>query len=454
MQNNNMNTQYKILFDAIEESKDKILAAERYIWANPELGFREWKTHAYLKEAFSRLGYTVTEAGDIPGFYTDIDTGRQGPKVAVFAEMDALFVPDHPECDKETGVVHACGHHFQCAALLGIAIALKKDGALDGLSGSIRLIAVPCEEMSDMAYIKSLIEKGTLHFYGGKQEFLHRGYLDGVDMAIMVHGRSKGFAINQGCNGSISKHFTFIGKSAHAAGAVGSSNALYAANAAMSAANALRESMSERNLERYSAIITNGGEAVNVIPSVIKVAAQVRGLTMDSIKALNEKINRAYAAGALSQGCRLIIDDSLGYSPRKEDKNMQNAFLDVAKLLFSEDEISVTNDYAAGCTDMGDISMVMPICHAFVGGGEGNGHTKDYRPRDPYEGCVSNAKLQSGVLLHLLEQDAKLARKVIAEKEVEYPSIDAYLAAAKDISFKGEAITYHTDGTIEIKIKN
>lgn len=449
-----MDKRYSIIFDAIEKNKDTVLAAERYIWKNPELGFREWKTHAFLKKEFERLGYTLTEAGDIPGFYTDIDTGREGPKVAVFAEMDGLYIPDHPESDKETGVVHACGHHFQCAALLGIAIALKADGALDGLAGSIRLIAVPCEEMSDMAYIKSLIESGTLHFYGGKQEFLYRGYLDGVDMAIMVHGRGRGFALNQGCNGSIGKHFTFIGKSAHAAGAVGSNNALYAANAAMAAANALRESMSQARLERYFAIITSGGEAVNVIPSEVKVAAQVRGLTMESIKALNEKINRAYAAGALSQGCRLIIEDTLGYSPRKEDKNLRNAFLDVAKLLFNEDEIFISNGYAAGCTDMGDVSMVMPVCHAFVGGGEGAGHTVDYRVRDPYQGCVTNAKLQAGVVFHLLSENAELAKKVIAEKEVEYPSTQAYLNAARDISFKSEAITYHEDGRIEIKVKN
>lgn len=449
-----MSETYKIIFDAIEKNKDSVLAAERYIWQNPELGFCEWKTHAYLKAEFERLGYSVTEAGDIPGFYTDIDTGRPGPKIAVFGEMDALYVPDHPECDPKTGVVHACGHHFQCAALLGIAIALKAEAALDALCGSIRLIAVPCEEMSDMAYIKSLIDKGTLHFYGGKQEFLYRGYLDSVDMAIMVHGRSEGFALNQGCNGSISKHFTFIGKSAHAAGATGSKNALYAANTAMAAANALRESMNGSNLERYSAIITGGGEAVNVIPAEVKVAAQVRGLTMDSIKALNEKINRAYAAGALSQGCRLIIDDALGYSPRKEDKNLQDAFLDIAKLLFKEEEISVSQGHAAGCTDMGDISMLMPTCHAFVGGGEGAGHTADYRVRDAYQGCVTNAKLQAGVLAHVLSENAKLGKKVIAEKKVEYPSLEAYLAAAKNIAFNGDAITYHDDGRIEIRVKN
>jgi len=449
-----MNNTYSIFFDQIENQKEIILAAERYIWKNPEIGFREWKTHEYLKAHFVRLGYTVQEAGDIPGFYADIDTGKPGPKIAVFGEMDGLYVPDHPECDPETGVVHACGHHFQCAALLGIAIALKAKGALDGLSGSIRLIAVPCEEMADMVYIKEQIEKGVLHFFGGKQEFLYRGYLDGCDMAIMVHGRGKGFAMNRGCNGSIAKKFTFIGKAAHAAGAAGSKNALYAANTAMAAANALRESMNGAKLERYSAIITSGGEAVNVIPAEVKVTAQVRGLTMESILALNEKINRAYAAGALSQGCRLIIDDMLGYSPRKEDKNLQSAFLDVAKLLFTEEDIHTDLPPAPGCTDMGDISMVMPVCHAFVGGGEGAGHSKEYRPRDPYEGCVINAKLQAGVLAHLLENDAALAKKVIAEGEVQYPSVAAYLEAAEKLAFEHEAIDYGEDGTIHIKIKN
>ena len=449
-----MNVMYNTLFNAIENEKDTILSAERYIWTHPEVGFREWKTHEYLKAHFVRLGYEVHEAGDIPGFYADIDTGRPGPKIAVFGEMDGLYVPEHPECDPETGVVHACGHHYQCAALLGIAIALKAKGALDGLTGSIRLIAVPCEEMADMVYIKEQIEKGILHFFGGKQEFLYRGYLDGCDMAIMVHGRGRGFGMNRGCNGSIAKKFTFIGKAAHAAGACGSKNALYAANTAMAAANALRESMNGAKLERYSAIITSGGEAVNVIPAEVKVAAQVRGLTMESILALNEKINRAYASGALSQGCRLIIDDMLGYSPRKEDKNIQSAFLDVAKLLFTEEEIFTGLPPAAGCTDMGDISMVMPVCHAFVGGSEGAGHSKEYRPRDPYEGCVKNAKLQAGVLAHLLENDAALAKKVIAEKEVQYPSVKAYLAAAEKLAFKGDAITYHEDGTITVRVKN
>ena len=449
-----MEKQYQILFDAIEDAKDTVLAAERYIWTHPETGFREWNTHKFLKTHFERLGYTVHEAGDIPGFYADIDTGRPGPKIAVFGEMDGLIVMDHPERDPKTGAVHACGHNAQCAALLGIAIALKADGALDNLCGSIRLIAVPAEEMIELAFRKDLMDKGILHFYGGKQEFLYRGYLEGCDMAIMVHTGTEGFSMNTGCNGCMNKRFTFIGKAAHAAGAAGSKNALYAANNAMAAANALRESFNYAKLERYAAIIVRGGEAVNVIPAEVEVECIIRGRTMESIIALNEKINRAYAAGALSQGCRLIMDDMLGYSPRFEDPNLQSAFLDTAHLLFDDNDIVTGKAPAAGCTDMGDISMVMPVCHAFVGGFAGGGHSASFRIMDPYCACVKSAKLQAGTLAHLLENGGVLAQKVIAEKQVTYPSVKAYLDAADKLAFRGEAITYNEDGSIEIKIKN
>ena len=87
-----MDPRYEKYVNEIENKKEQILAAERHIWANPETGYREWKTHAYLKEAFEALGYEVVEAGNIPGFYTDLDTGRPGPKIAVFGEMDGLLI--------------------------------------------------------------------------------------------------------------------------------------------------------------------------------------------------------------------------------------------------------------------------------------------------------------------------------------------------------------------------
>ena len=47
-----------------------MLDAERFIWKNPETGYKEWKTHEYLETEFAKLGYELTLAGDIPGFTT------------------------------------------------------------------------------------------------------------------------------------------------------------------------------------------------------------------------------------------------------------------------------------------------------------------------------------------------------------------------------------------------
>lgn len=56
-----------------------------------------------MKNAFKELGYAITEAEGITGFYTTVDTDKKGPTVLVLAEMDALYCFDHPDRDKETG---------------------------------------------------------------------------------------------------------------------------------------------------------------------------------------------------------------------------------------------------------------------------------------------------------------------------------------------------------------
>ena len=77
----------KAINRAIEKYEKLILEAERRIWSTPETGFREVKSCAYLAERFRELGYSLTMAGDIPGFYTVVDTGREGPEVLVLGEL-------------------------------------------------------------------------------------------------------------------------------------------------------------------------------------------------------------------------------------------------------------------------------------------------------------------------------------------------------------------------------
>ena len=446
-----MEVKLQALLDAVENSKDRVLAAERHMWNNPESGFKEWKTHAFLKQQFEELGYQVTEAGNIPGFYVDIDSGRPGPKLAIFGEMDALVIPSHPECDKETGAVHACGHHAQCAALLGIAAALKTPGAMDGLSGSVRLIAVPAEEGIELEFRQSLREQGIIQYMDGKVEVMRRGFLDGVDLATMVHtAGGKGVTCKRGSNGCIVKTATFIGKSSHAASASNGINALYAASLAMQAANSLRETFKESETIRFHPIITNGGTAVNAIPDRVSVESYLRGATLEAIERENKKVNRAFAGAAAAMGCKLILQDNHGSAPQYFSPKFKQAAKDVCMSMFPPEEVYFTEDWGVGCTDMGDVSCIMPMIQTTMYGAEGAGHGVTYRIKDPYAACVVSAKYQVKLIVHLLRNDAEVAKEIVNEEPERYMTAQEYLRKVDQINFESETVTYNEDGTVAL----
>ena len=109
--------------NTIENHAAEIIEIGDHVWNNPEPGYREVETSAYLAGKLEKLGLNVKTGLAMTGFRADIDTGRPGPVLAVLGELDSLILPNHPECNKKTGAVHACGHNASCASLYGTALA-------------------------------------------------------------------------------------------------------------------------------------------------------------------------------------------------------------------------------------------------------------------------------------------------------------------------------------------
>ena len=445
---------YQNVFSAVDRAREAILQTQEDLQRMPELGFREWKTHAYLKNRFEELGYTVTELGDIPGFYTDVDTGRPGPKIVVFGELDALPCPAHPFADPETGAAHACGHHCQCAIILGVAAALKEASVLKELCGSVRIFAVPAEEGVDAAYREELRKKGNVKYFAGKAEVLYRGLLDDVDMARMMHSSSvttSKMNIGRGSVGNCRKKATFFGKSAHAGGSPHKGiNALYAATTALTAANALRETFQEKDIIRMHPIITKGGNVVNAIPDEVVIENMIRGVNYDAIARVSHSVNRAFAGCAAAMGCQVKLEDFPGSAPRYNDHNLRKAFYQVAREFFTEEELKFTESISSGCTDMGDISCVMPAVHPMISGASGACHSEHYTVSDPELSCVTAAKIMSGVVQLLLCEKAAFAKKVIAEKIVPYASKEEFFKVKDSLAFAGEGVKLNEDGSVTL----
>ena len=451
----------KKIIQAVDRHRDLILRTLDAVWKTPETGYKEWKTAAFAEKAFESLGYELVKAGDIPGFYADVDTGRPGPAIALMGELDSVICAAHPDADPNTGAVHACGHAAQTAGLVGAAAALKEPGALDGLSGRIRLMAVPAEELLEIGFRDELRKKGTIHYYGGKVEFLYRGFFDGIDMAMLVHsadlkdlGEDCLFAIVKGGNGCLLKNMAYRGKASHAGGAPQHGiNALYAANAGLSAVNALRETFVEKDFIRFHPIVTEGGQMVNAIPDTVRVESYVRGATWEAICRENGKINRALAAGALAMGANLEIGDRPGYSPLVNDPAMSAVGAQALKSAFGDSAAVVTDEWDTGSTDMGDLSCVMPALQVYAAGAAGHGHGADYRIEDPDRCCLGAAKCLLLTAAALLEGGAEKAKEVLRSARPAFKSREEYFAFVDRLFLDRQAVEYGEDGEARVRWK-
>ena len=438
---------------AVEKHIQKILETERFIWEHPETGYKEYETSAYMEEVFKKLGYELVMAEGITGFYTILDTHKSGPEIMILAELDAVICPGHKEANKNTGAVHSCGHNAQCAALVGIAAALKEPEIIDRLCGRIRLCAVPAEELLEIEYRTELKYKGIIKYFGGKSEFLSRGYFDGVDIAFMVHTAER-YSVDNGSVGFLAKVITYKGVASHAGEFPwNGKNALYAANCGINAINAIRETFRESDIIRVHPIITNGGTMVNAIPERSVLESYVRGATFEAICNANQKVNQALCGAALSIGTNIEICDTPGYAPLSNDINMIRLTQEAANLIVPEYKFEKMDFFGSGSTDMGDLSCIIPVVQPYAGGAAGMPHGSDYEIKDPIAACVGSAKLQLAMLHLLLSNGANEAKRIINEFKPVFATKEEYFRFVDALNCSGERIHYSDGNIITVNVQ-
>lgn len=449
----NLNDIKESIIKNTEEVKQLMLTAERWLWSHPQTGYTEWEADSYLSEKFTELGYTLTKAGNIPGFYTEIDTGLPGPTLCIMGELDALDLAGHPEA--VNGMSHACGHNAQGAALLGIAAALKKPGTLEGLCGKIRLMATPAEEMIQLSFREELREKGTISYFGGKIEFMHRGFFDGVDLALMVHADTHPFLdfyCSYGNNGCMAKNITYKGRASHAGGAPQAGiNAQYAAMLGLEACNALRETFIDEEHIRFHPIMKGVSTAVNIIPDEMPIETFIRGRTTSAIKRENKKINRALAGAALAMGAGVEIHDRPGYSPEVHDRKFMKLAEQCCKDLAGDDKVVFNYEgWGTASSDFGDVTQVMPGIQLNVSGASGACHGINYQMKDAERFCLNAARIQLLVAAALLVNNAEAANDIISSYEPTYNSIKEYFDSINEFFADKDAVKYDNNGNATV----
>jgi amidohydrolase len=441
----------KVLLDAVEARADDIIAAGDWIWRNPEAGFKEFKTAEYTAGIFRGLGLDVEENIGLTGVQAKISGREERPNIAVIGELDALLIPEHPESDPDTGAVHSCGHNGQMANMIGVAMALVDSGVMEHLDGSVTCMAVPAEEPIEIEWRRELFGEGKLFFLGGKQEFIKHGYFDDVDITLANHMATNtewkiavrgGEGPQPGGVGFMGKMISFKGAEAHSGAAPWNGvNALNAANIAMSAIDAQRDTFKDTDAVRVHYFITKGGDAVNIVPSEVRMEMMIRAASVEAIKDASMKVDRALRGGAMALGAEVEISNIPGYLPSQIQGSdaLWRSMRDNAFELFNEEDIVVGTANPSpirtphgAVSDINDVANIMPKASFGVGGATGVGHSRSYSIVDKYTAHVMPVKLYAGMIFDLLWDGAGLARKVMDEYE---PQVErsGYMKYWKDI---------------------
>ena len=317
--------------------------------------------------------------------------------------------------------------------MLGVAVGLRASGVLEGLSGRVALMALPAEEFIDVEHRYGLHNSGDIEFMAGKQEFLRLGAFDDVDMAMMTHtsllGEGK-FSLGGTSNGHVVKFIRFLGRASHAGGAPHAGiNALQAANVALNALNAQRETLRNEDTIRLHGIMTLGGVSVSSIPAEVKYEGRVRGGTWDAIDDANQKMDRCLRAGTLAIGGQVEIVTLPGYMPLINNEHLMEMFSQNAADLVGDENVRQNPSHVnrGGSTDMGDLSQVMPVIHPYTGAATGSGHGVDYVIKDYTQAVINPAKAMAATVIDLLAGDSTQAHNVINNFKPNL-SIDSYVS--------------------------
>ncbi len=427
-----------LVAQCIRARRADIEAISRSIFAEPELGFKEVKTSAKVKRAFEALGLEYKDGCGITGVKARMK-GRESKKtVALLGELDAIVCRTHPDCDKETGAAHCCGHNIQIANLMAVAMAFKDAGVMKHLGGDVVFFAVPAEEYVEIDYRSKLRDEGKLLFLGGKQQIIAEGGLDDCDIAMMMHAAvtdnpNGDFMVAGSCNGFIGKLIEYHGRAAHAAGAPDRGiNALQAAMMGVMGVNAIRERFRDDDCVRFHPIINQGGDLVNVIPDCVKMESYCRAAKVDAMVRYNNDVNRALRAGAMAVGAKCVIADLPGYLPLRPDDNLAGLLGDNAKAVMGEENCTY-GVHSAGSTDMGDVSHIMPTVHPWVGCVKGTLHGADYDADNLDAAYEKSPIILADTIIDLLWDDAACAEDVCAKFKPVFTK-ESYVKFMEDIS--------------------
>ena len=276
---------------------EELRQIRRDLHKTPELGLKEYKTSAYIREKLTSFGITELETWLETGVVAVIRGKGKKEAVAFRADMDALPVTEQTGCDftsEHVGCMHACGHDGHVTVLLGFAKYLQEHK--DELENDVVLIFQPAEEGPGGAQLlvdAGLFEKHPVRCIIGCHIFpqVPQGKVACRKGAMMAR------------NGEVDVHI--YGESAHGAQPQLGHDAVLAAGAVITGLHTILS----RNVSPLdSGVLTfgaiHGGEACNIIAKEVKLEGTMRAFSDEAYETMTKRVQEVASGIAAGYGCK------------------------------------------------------------------------------------------------------------------------------------------------------
>ncbi|MCY8907559.1 M20 peptidase aminoacylase family protein [Bacillus atrophaeus] len=279
-----------------EALNKRLINMRRDLHEHPELSFKEFETTKKIRRWLEEENIEILDVPQLEtGVIAEIKGHADGPVIAVRADIDALPIHEQtnlPFASKTDGTMHACGHDFHTASIIGTAILLNK--RKDELKGTVRFIFQPAEEIA-----------------AGARKVIEAGVLDGVSAIFGMHNKPDlpvgTIGLKEGPLMASVDRFELVikGKGGHAGIPNNSIDPIAAAGQIVSGL----QSVVSRNISSLQNAVVSitriqGGSSWNVIPDQAEMEGTVRTFQKEAREAVPEHMKRIAEGIAAGYGAQ------------------------------------------------------------------------------------------------------------------------------------------------------
>ena len=356
-----------------KEIEKKVIEWRREIHQNPELSNREFNTSKMVAKHLESLGIEVQTGIAHTGVVGVLRGKKPGKVIALRADMDALPVTERNNLpyksnviakynNKETGVMHACGHDTHVAIMMGVAEILSKN---NNFNGTIKFIFQPAEEGApegETGGALQMIKEGVLknpdvdaifglHISSG----LHVGKIKYRPKGIMA--ASQRFVID------------VIGKQSHGSSPWLGVDPILVSSQIISGLQTIISRNSE--LTKQAAVISVGsihsGIRFNIIPESVQMIGTIRTLDAEMKEIIRKRMNEIVTGVASAYGAKASVTITDGASITYNDPDLTEKMLPSLQLIAGKENV-ILSDAVTGAEDFSYFQDEVPGLYYFLGG--------------------------------------------------------------------------------------